>query len=157
LYHRIPLAHLAPACCSWGFSADFLFFPGWTMDCRRSLVLTLALVSGLVGCSLTGTQQAPLKTEGSPAFADASIEVKPPRDLPPRAPKAKTCVEYGKCREDEARAPGRTPAEQEAMLDQARRMYQQALQAEPKNLEAARSLARLYARQGDHERAVATY
>jgi tetratricopeptide (TPR) repeat protein len=127
------------------------------MDWRRSLVVVLSLLGSVTGCSLTGAQLAPLKAEGSPAFADAGTDARPPRELPKREPKAKTCVEYGKFREDEARAPGRTPAEQEALLDQARRMYQQALQVEPKNLEAARSLARLYARQRDHERAVATY
>jgi tetratricopeptide (TPR) repeat protein len=120
--------------------------------------MALALLSGAAGCTLTGEKlTSPLRTEGAPVFADAGTDARPMRDLPRRPPKAKTCIEYGKFREDEARAPGRTQAEQQALLDQARKMYQLALQQEPKNPQAGQALARLYARQGDHERAVAAY
>jgi tetratricopeptide (TPR) repeat protein len=82
---------------------------------------------------------------------------RPERELAKRQPRAKTCVEYGRFREEEANAPGRPPAERELLLDQARKMYQQALQVDPKNLPAFLALARLYSARGDHDRAVTTY
>ncbi|HXG09327.1 MAG TPA: tetratricopeptide repeat protein [Gemmataceae bacterium] len=120
------------------------------MDCRRSVVLGLALLGGVLGCSLR-------KTHSELAPSDALADMRPERELPKRTPRAKTCVEYGRLCESEARSPQRSPAEQEELRDRARKMYQQALQIDPKNLPAALALARLYTSLGDHERAVATY
>lgn len=122
------------------------------MECRRSLVVALGLMTGALGCSLTKTQ--PLLPSMD---AVDQAQVRTERKGPPRTPKAETELAYGMFREREARHPRRSAAEQEEMLSQAQRAYQHALKIDPKNLEAAVALARLYDSRGAHDQAVAVY
>lgn len=120
------------------------------MDCRRSVVLALALLTGALGCSLR--KPSPL-----PPLPGPTDDMVPQRQLTSRQPKAKTCVAIGQLKESEAEAPQRAPNECEALREQALKAYQQALQLDPKNLQAAQALARLYSTRGDADKALATY
>jgi tetratricopeptide (TPR) repeat protein len=76
---------------------------------------------------------------------------------PKRAAHAMTYVAAGRLREQEATAPGRSPAEREAAYESARKAYQQALALDTNCLTAYEALAHLYESMGDQDRAVATY
>jgi tetratricopeptide (TPR) repeat protein len=128
------------------------------MDCRKWLWLGLA--GGVVGC---GPQSTTLPVVQTTPRQMLNQELPPPgaeivkeKDLPKRLPKASTCVVFGDFRAKEA---DETPpsAMRDELREQARRAYQQALEIEPENLAALQSLARLYAAQKDHEKAIATY
>jgi tetratricopeptide (TPR) repeat protein len=123
------------------------------MDCRRTLLLSLGLlVCAAAGCVFKKSQSV-LPTPESLAMEEVGRE----RKLPKRPPHASTCVAYGDFARQEADSTTRTPVEQDFMREQARKAYQQALEIDPKNLQASRALAQLYDARGDHERAVATY
>jgi tetratricopeptide (TPR) repeat protein len=84
-------------------------------------------------------------------------EVKKEQDLPKRPPQPATLVAFGDVYQRGALETGRTPAQKEQMLDQARKAYQQALKLDSRYVPAYLSLARLYEASDDHERALATY
>jgi tetratricopeptide (TPR) repeat protein len=121
------------------------------MEGLRSWSLGLGLLCGALGCSLRDKHH-----EFIPPYETAA-NLRSDRDLPKRQPKASTCVEMGRFQEAEANAPNRTGAEREALLDQARKAYQQALEIDRKNVPAALALGRLYDGRGEHDRAVAMY
>jgi tetratricopeptide (TPR) repeat protein len=127
------------------------------MDCRRSLVVSLGLVSGLAGC--THNSSLPLQANNSAAATvpPPSAKVVKEPELPMRPPHAATCVKLGNLYEQQADQQGTAPAEQQAKYQLARKAYQQALQIDPKCLEASLAMARLHAKIGDHERAVTDY
>src|SRR5947209_4510847 len=125
-------------------------FLGSTCAGRYFAVGIAWLFASLVGC--VHTQQLP-----STPTANVSVPVRKDADLPPRKPKASTCIAYGRFSEKSAADARSTPAQRQEMLEQARRAYQQALQIEPKNYEALVCLIRVYTTVGDHARAVASY
>jgi tetratricopeptide (TPR) repeat protein len=118
------------------------------MDCRKWL--WTALVAGVAGCAHEAA--APLVNSSPQGMAEPT----PEKELPKRAPKAHTCVVLGDLKEQEAEAT-KASHDQELLRDQARQLYQQALEIEPENLEALHALARMYSLIPDHDRAVATY
>ncbi|MFL5242739.1 MAG: tetratricopeptide repeat protein [Gemmataceae bacterium] len=118
------------------------------MDCRKWLWTVLA--SGIAGCA---HEAATNLVNSSP---QGVAEAKPEKELPKRAPKAHTCVVLANLKEKEAEAT-KAPHDQQSLRDQARQLYQQALEIEPDNLEALRGLAKMYCLIGDRNRAMATY
>jgi tetratricopeptide (TPR) repeat protein len=121
------------------------------MDCRKALVLAVSLLGGGLGCVGTGPQAPPLPPP--PGTQHPTVA----KEGPPRTPKAATCVAFGTFREREAADPKKTPAERLAMLEQARKAYQQALEIDAKHLPAYQGLARIYLALNDSEQAQATY
>jgi tetratricopeptide (TPR) repeat protein len=115
------------------------------MDCRKTLVLVLALVSGSVGCS------------SMPSAPTNSAHAAAQQDKPKRQPKPATCVALARLREREAEEAQRTQPDRDRCRDEARQEYQQALQIDPNYLPALQGLAHFHDVCGDHERAVAAY
>jgi tetratricopeptide (TPR) repeat protein len=118
---------------------------------RGWLVLALAVAVGAVGC----THQTGLPLTPDDKITAADIKKAP--ELPKRPPLPSTCVALARFSERSAADPKCSPADQTRLRDQARRAYQQALDLDPKNLDALTGLARLYVTMEDHGRAVATY
>jgi tetratricopeptide (TPR) repeat protein len=121
------------------------------MDCPNTL-LGLTLLAGGLGC--VHQTAIPLADTTAPTSAHQPAE----NDSAKRAPKASTCVAFGafseRCAADTTKY---SAVERDRLYDQARKAYQQALSIDPTNLEALSALARLYAKIGDREKAVATY
>jgi tetratricopeptide (TPR) repeat protein len=131
------------------------------MACRRSLLLASVLVlTAGPGCTPQGNWLTSSSSRGDvPARPAATATASKPSadDQPKRTPKAGTCVALGAFREQEADNPDLPPAEQTRLREDARKAYQQALRIDPDNVEATAALAHFFAKQGDFERAVATY
>jgi hypothetical protein len=145
------------------------------MDCRKSLVMALSLVTTSLGCVgpfnwLKAKDDAP-KPETS-VKVDSPAKVQPPpkveslpegttvtpaTDLPRRTPKASTCVAYGNFRAKEANKPALGPVEQQLYRDQARKAFLQAIRIDRKCLPAYTGLASLYCACGDQDKALETY
>jgi len=83
-------------------------------------------------------------------------EATPEKELPKRSPKAHTCVVLANLKEKEAEAT-QMPREQEMLRDQARQLYQQALEVDPENLEALHAIAKMYVAIKDHDRAISAF
>jgi tetratricopeptide (TPR) repeat protein len=118
---------------------------------RGWLVLALAVAGAAVGC---------VHQSGMPLTADDKVnpaDIKKAPEAPKRPPLPSTCVALAHFNERSAADPKCPAAEQTRLRDQARRAYQQALELEPKNLDALTGLARLYVAMEQHDRAVATY
>src|SRR5262245_17471591 len=124
------------------------------MECRGHVVLAFGLLALAGGCAHEKTASSQSLTSATPP---PDAEVHKAQDLPKRAPKPATLVSFGDVYQRGAADPGRTPAQKEQMLDQARKAYQQALKIDPKYAPAYVSLSRLYDTIDDHERAVASY
>jgi tetratricopeptide (TPR) repeat protein len=116
-----------------------------TMDCRIWLCFPLLIAS--VGCAHDAA--GPLITPTSQEMAEAT----PEKELPKRSPRAHTCVVLGNLKEKEAEA-SKMPREQEMLRDQARQLYQQALEIDSNNQEALHAIAKMYVAVKDHDRAV---
>jgi tetratricopeptide (TPR) repeat protein len=108
-------------------------------------------ISGVLGCATFPGGPSGANNQGSSTTARAET------NGPKRQPRASTYVAFGELHERTATEPGRSPAEQEELRNKARLAYQQALQVDPKDLPALKALARLYASEGDYDRALATY
>src|SRR6266849_5672142 len=120
------------------------------MPARASLLFLTGLAfGGAVGCAtLPGFTSAPTGDCSS-----ARAEGKAAK----RQPQPATCVAFGELQESAAADPLRSLADQEQLRNKARLAYQQALQVSPNDLPALLALARLYASEGDYERASAYY
>jgi tetratricopeptide (TPR) repeat protein len=103
-----------------------------------------------VGCAHEAS--GPLITPETQAMAEAT----PEKELPKRSPKAHTCVVLGNLKEKEAEE-SKTLREQEMLREQARQLYQQALEIEPDNLEALHAYGKMYVAVKDHDRAIAAF
>lgn len=133
------------------------------MDCRVSLLFGMAagVFVGTTGCTPslftrpdTPTSQTVSKDALSPRDREL---VKKEKDLPKRKPKAATCVSFGDFRLREAMAPTRTKDQQRAMLAEARKAYQQALEIDPRCLEAHRGIAQSYQAEENREQAIGAF
>jgi tetratricopeptide (TPR) repeat protein len=123
------------------------------MDGRRTLMVSLGLLTGCLGCAHDGA----LPLAATPAASQpAAVAAKEP-DLPPRTAKPATYIELGNFSMQAATDPRRSTIEREQLHEQARKAYQKALAADPKNLQALAALARYYSAIGDHPRTVAAY
>jgi Tfp pilus assembly protein PilF len=133
------------------------------MDCRRLLLLAPWVLGCLPGCSheVVTVPIVPPNVAAQPASvkptAVAVAPVTKEADLPPRQPKAATCVAGGDFFAREAVVPGHTKPEQEHCREEARKAYQQALSIDPNHLPGYLGLARLYIQMEDYPHAVATY
>jgi tetratricopeptide (TPR) repeat protein len=116
------------------------------MDCRKALVVALALGAGCVGCMSPAGQRA--ATGDGPGVEVSSG---------PKKPHASTEVAYADFRQREAADPKLTPSQREALWQQARVAYQNALKLDANYAPAYAGLAGLYVRMGDYDRALATY
>jgi len=119
--------------------------------CARVLLPVGIAIGTALGCASFGSLPTPLSGEGSPLAANSD------ENGPKRQPKPSTLVAYGELHEKAAAEPGRSPTDQEELRSKARLAYQQALQVSPTDLPAMLALGRLYASEGDYERAVASY
>ncbi len=138
------------------------------MDGRFSLILGLgvAVLGGTAGCtpSFNSRQPNPPQTsesrkvtgEKTVVTAEDASHAKE-KELPKRQPKPMSCVAAGDFYYRESLAPGRSTEDQRQRRDTAKRAYQQALQIDPNCHEAHRGLARVYAADLDHERAVSSF
>jgi tetratricopeptide (TPR) repeat protein len=114
------------------------------MAARTYLLLPVGLgLIGVLGCA-TLPSLPPGNAEGGGGTAK-------------RQPRPSTLVAYGELHEKAATDAGRSPAEQGELRNKARLAYQQALLLNPNDRLALMALARLYATEGDYERAVSTY
>jgi len=101
----------------------------------------------------------------SRAFGESDRFPKPPAEVIPvreaRKPgqgvKPETDVVLAETEMEAAYMEGRSAVERDQLLDSARHRYQRAMKQDPKNKEAMVGLAKLYAKTGDKERAVATF
>jgi Tfp pilus assembly protein PilF len=138
------------------------------MDCRKPLWLGLCLLSGAAGCASWGglKKKDAVAAQPTPPGATAGQTVTPPpnavvkketeKDLPPRTPKASTCVAHADWVARESQMPERPQESADALRDQARKDYQQALSIDPSYLPAYQGLGRLYQSMGDQAHAIAT-
>jgi tetratricopeptide (TPR) repeat protein len=133
------------------------------MDCRRTLMPAVWLLTGALGCAHDngGTPPVVRETPPPPLAARANLSPYAPAkhelDGPKRIPRPDTCVQAGNFFVGEAVALEQDSTAQEQMRDQARRAFQQALSIDPTYLPAYQSLARLYVIMGDYDHALATY
>jgi tetratricopeptide (TPR) repeat protein len=122
------------------------------MDGRMSrwLLLGVLLTSG--GCVTTQEKKVVIHTEGDtlPLAMAPKDEVKKP--APPRV-----LLAFAEKKERDADLIKDNPEGQIRVYDEARRIYQEILKAEPDQIEACRGLARIYGRMADYERAQESY
>jgi hypothetical protein len=114
------------------------------MDCRKRIFWSLALASGLTGCTTTGTNNAP--TTQTPPTAQTGprtvpaaelaqinpADIKKERELPPLPPTAKQCVAWGDFAAGEAKFMTASSVQANDARDRARKAYQQAIKIDPK-------------------------
>jgi tetratricopeptide (TPR) repeat protein len=128
------------------------------MDGRQCSLFALALSLGLCGCLPGQMKTASLET---PAQPTEKYDVEETKSLNPFAskPKREPKLELAMGQYSERKAVGLkdNPELQFRELDDARRIYQEILSYDNKNLEAHRGLGRVYILQRDFERANATY
>ena len=145
------------------------------MDGRT--ILAAGLLAVAVGCNKQSLVSDPNPTTLPPAsekkFSEASkflgknatgpaatpAEHVVVRDKPkPGEPlKPETEIALAETEVESAFSEGRSAVERDQLLDSARQRYQRALKVRPKDQTALLGLARLYAKAGDKDRAVATY
>jgi tetratricopeptide (TPR) repeat protein len=120
------------------------------MDGRKALLWACCFV-GCAGCINGGAQ----KTAPPPTPAPAAAAAPPPaKDDPKSLPRLR--IAFAKFKEDEARTLEREPEQQFKVRDQARMLYQEALQYDAGCLDAYRGLGRVYVDLGDFDRALET-
>jgi tetratricopeptide (TPR) repeat protein len=132
------------------------------MDCRLSLLVTLALV-GVCGC--TESRKHLVLPGGASQQKSGGIAAQQPEPPPAareraggkRQPLPGTHVSWAVYREREANAPNTDPAQKPKILDQARMAYLKAIEVDPGHLPAYTGLARVYVQLGIPERAQETY
>jgi tetratricopeptide (TPR) repeat protein len=113
--------------------------------------VTLGLASGGLGCAHQKDLALASKEQPSPN------QIISEQDQPKHDPKPATCVALGTFSEQCAADARRTQAEKQALLEQARKAYQQALRLDSNDVKAQTALARLYVKMEDYEHALATY
>jgi tetratricopeptide (TPR) repeat protein len=129
------------------------------MDCRKPVFWSLALLTGMAGCTTTGTPPASTGTPITDPVKLSQInpaDIKKETQLPMKEPSPHVCVAYGNAAAAEAAARFDTPLIANHLRDEARIEYQQALRLDPKCLDASLALAKLYRQMDDYDHAVAT-
>src|SRR5579864_4578138 len=112
------------------------------MDCRRTLVPALCLLTGALGCAHDSGQ--PVRETPPPPLASGTPYAPSRLDGPKRQPLASTCVEAGNFFAGEAKAMDKGSTAQEQMRNKARLAFQQAISINPKYIPAYRNLGHLY-------------
>jgi len=122
------------------------------MDCRYFLAVSVNLLWLVCGCVGSQTRPTPPPTPESPPPHLVQKESTGPK----RSPKASTIVAGAACLEQEA-AKAEIPTRQQALRDEARKAYQEALRLDATCLSAYVGLGRVYTDLQDYERALETY
>jgi tetratricopeptide (TPR) repeat protein len=127
------------------------------MDGRRSHWMLLGfLLPGLLlaasGCVTTHEKQVTIRDQADPVAAAAAAKNDAKKPVPQRL-----LFAIAEAKERDADAATDNPEGQARMRDEARQTYQKILEADPKQLDACRGLARVYAKMGDYTRAQETY
>jgi tetratricopeptide (TPR) repeat protein len=130
------------------------------MDGRRCTFLALALSLGLCGCTPNQMKTAAIEAPPPPPKFekyeyDEPVSLNPFASKPKREPKLELAMAF--YREQKAVGLKDNPEQQFRELDDARKIYQEILVYDNKNIEAYRGLGRIYIAQRDFDRAVATY
>jgi tetratricopeptide (TPR) repeat protein len=126
---------------------------------RCAIVLLAGLwIAAMQGC--TRSQVASPTPQFTAMNSDTPVppgaDIKKAEDLPKRTPKAKTCVAFGDFCAAEVASPKQPPDVRDQRRSQGIKAYQQALEIDPKNLNAHLGLAKLQTGGGDHDAAIAT-
>ncbi|MGL6096119.1 MAG: tetratricopeptide repeat protein [Fimbriiglobus sp.] len=145
------------------------------MDGRWKLLAWSGLCAAAVGCNRNAVNPPPtpgfptaagkpslLQTAfgGNPKFAPPpSAEPVVVRDRRPRGegPKPETLITLAETEVDAAFDPSRSGVERDQLLDSARQKYQKVLEKDAANKGALLGTARMYAKAGDKDRAVAAF
>jgi tetratricopeptide (TPR) repeat protein len=128
------------------------------MDGRTSVwLLSVSLALSSAGCVTTQSQD--VARPDNLSSTKNTAESSPRNDGPKRFAQPSTEIKIGQMKEAEADSESgkKNPEAQARLRDEARMAYQQALKVDPGNLDAARSLGKLYTKTGDLERALDTY
>lgn len=115
------------------------------------IACSLPLLLVVTGCMFTrnNTQQV----VNGPVIPPPGAVIKKPEEGPKRKPKPETVVALAVLREQAGDKDKNTPEERNRYYDEARQIYQEALEIDAKHVEAVRGLARIYSKLGDHEKA----
>jgi tetratricopeptide (TPR) repeat protein len=125
------------------------------MDCRHFLAVSVNVVWLACGCVGWQAQTRPTPPPKPPEAPPAHL-IQKETPGPKKLPKAGTVVSLGAWQEGEAAKAG-TPAHQQALRDEARKSYQEALRLDPANVPAYVGLGRVYTDLADYDRALDTY
>src|SRR5262245_59892241 len=128
------------------------------MDCRWTRWILGAVCAGALGCSSPSKWLAGRSDVDEESLARSAAKIAADEPIPQASKlKPETWVSLGDVRVQMAADPNRTPADAERLREQAREMYQRALERDPKNLAAHKGLIRLYVNGNDPERAKAAF
>ncbi len=106
---------------------------------------------------VTGVPTVPAHKSGWGSAPQAAVPVEAAEPARKGPPKPETRVAFADVQLDAAMQEGADPAHRQGLLDAARRGYQKALEADPKNKAALLGMARYYARVGERDKAVEVY
>jgi len=124
------------------------------MDGRKALLWACCLL-GCAGCINGGAQKTGTPPAPTPTAAAAPSALPAAKDDPKSLPRLR--IAFAKFKEDEAKALEREPELQFKVRDQARMLYQEALQFDANCLDAYRGLGRVYVDLSDFDRAQETF
>jgi tetratricopeptide (TPR) repeat protein len=127
------------------------------MDGRKLLVCLGAFA--LAGCVPNASKDTSIEAKAPPAVEQpAPAKSSLPSFFGEKKKESMTVyLAYAKMREADARKYENDPERQFTNLDEARKVYQEALNHDQSCLEAQRGLGRVYVAMGDYERATTTY
>jgi tetratricopeptide (TPR) repeat protein len=125
---------------------------------RRKLLVCLGAFA-LAGCVPSTSKDTSIEAKAPPAVEQPAPTKSSLTNLFGEKKKESMTVylAFAKMREAEARKCENDPDRQFTTLDEARKVYQEALNHDQACLEACRGLGRVYVAMGDYERATATY
>lgn len=121
-----------------------------------TLILGLLVLAGCLRRNTLPDEQKPAPVLGTTPDKIGPV-VHPEPDLPKRTPAATTCAKYGDFFALSAKEPGIGEAKAQKLRDSALKAYQQALEIDPKYVDAYRSLAQLYLDLNDTAHMAQTY
>jgi tetratricopeptide (TPR) repeat protein len=132
------------------------------MDCRKTVVLALAWLVGILGCQQKQLLQSPpsqnVSTTGfTGPLIPEDAPINPASVKKKKIPKPKTLVALGKFRAGEANTSELPPLYRQEHREVARKAFQQAIDIDPGYVPAYLGLGRLYTDMDDLDHAVDTY
>lgn len=129
------------------------------MDGRLQHLLAGAFLCGLVGCSSFGDKTPKMpKPTGEPPFVMNNQTIIDDRTSRKDGPmKVETMITVANVRVQASIDENKSTQQREELANSARLLYEAALKREPKNLDAMRGMARMYAVLADKEKCVEWY
>lgn len=128
-----------------------------TMDGRIKRLLAGGILCGLIGCSHFRDKSPKPITTGEPPMVMTDRPVVEERRTKNEPLKIETLLAVATVRMQAAMDENRTTQEKEELANQASQAYQKVLSREPKNLEAMRGMARMFAVLHDKDKCVEWY